>query len=405
MGAIELLIKGGRIVDEEVDFIGDLYIKDGKINEFGENLDYTCKSIDASNLVLMPAFIDLHAHFRDPGFTHKEDLMTGSLAALKGGYTFVNLMGNTNPIASNMDVVNYVLNKSSELDLIDVHQCVSITQNFDGMTLDHLDKLDSKVKIITDDGKGINSNIIMYNAMVKAKKRGLTILTHAEDEDLTPIDYRISENIITIRDIYLSAVTDCKLHLTHVSTKEAIDAIRIAKEKGHKSLTCDVTPHHIALWDNDYKVNPPIRSREDVMGIIDGIVDGTIDSIATDHAPHTWEDKDKGSPGLSGLETAFSVCYTSLVKAGHIDLKRLSGLLSGKSSRLMGINKGKIKIGYDADLVLLNLDKKSIVDSSKFLSKGKNTPFEGMEFFGEVQMTIRRGEVRYVNKDQIICEN
>jgi dihydroorotase len=391
---IELLIKGARIVDEKVDFIGDLYIKEGKIKEFGQNLNYSCKIIDGVNLVLMPAFIDLHAHFRDPGYTHKEDLMTGSLAALKGGFTFANLMGNTNPIASNMDVVNYVISKSSDLDLIDVHQCVSITENFDGNTIDHLNHLDSKVKIITDDGKGIISNIIMYKAMIKAKEKGLTILTHAEDEDLTPIDYRISENIITIRDIYLSTVTDCKLHLTHVSTKEAIDVIRISKQKGHKGLTCDVTPHHIALWDNDYKVNPPIRHKADVMGIIDGIVDGTIDSIATDHAPHTKEDKEKGSPGLSGLETAFCVSYTSLVKAGHIDLKRLSALLSGESGRIMGINKGKIEVGYDADLVLLDLDKKVLVDSSKFVSKGKNTPFDGMEFFGEVEMTIKAGKIK-----------
>jgi len=402
---IELLIKGARIVDERMDFIGDLYVKDGKIHEFGENLNYTCEYIDGENLVLMPAFIDLHAHFRDPGYTYKEDIRTGSLAALKGGYTFVNLMGNTDPIASNMDVVNFVLDKALNLDLIDVHQCVSITENFDGKTLDHLDKLDSRVKIISDDGKGINSNITMYNAMVKAKETGLTILTHAEDKDLTPIDYRISENIITIRDIYLSSVTDCKLHLTHVSTKEAIDAIRVAKQKGYKNLTCDVTPHHIALYDNGYRVNPPIRQEDDVKAIIEGIAEGTIDSIATDHAPHTEEDKEKGSPGLSGLETAFSVCYTSLVKEGHIDIKRLSGLLSGKSGRIMGIKKGKIEIGYDADLVLLDLDKKFIVDSSKFLSKGKNTPFEGMEFCGEVQMTIKAGEIKYANRAHIICED
>ncbi|MDY0235214.1 MAG: dihydroorotase [Gudongella sp.] len=396
---MELLVKGARIIDEGMDFVGDLYIKDGKIYEFGENLSYKCKYIDGTGLVLMPAFIDLHAHFRDPGYTHKEDLKTGSLAALKGGYTFVNLMGNTKPISSNMDVVKYVLDKASNLDLIDVHQCVSITENFDGKRLDHLDKLDSRVKIISDDGKGINSNITMYNAMLKAKEKGLTILTHAEDEDLTPIDYRISENIVTIRDIYLASVTDCMLHLTHVSTKEAIDAIRIAKQKGYKNLTCDVTPHHIALYDNDYRVNPPIRQENDVKSIIEGIVDGTIDTIATDHAPHTKEDKENGSPGLSGLETAFSVCYTSLVREGHIDLKRLSSLFSGESARIMGINKGKIKVGYDADLVLLNIDKKSVVDSSKFLSKGKNTPFDGMEFFGEVQMTIKAGKIRYVNRD------
>ena len=378
---MELLIKGARIVDEDLDFIGDVYTKMGKIEEIGENLNYDCQHIDASNLVLMPAFVDLHAHFRDPGYTHKEDLLTGSLAALKGGYTFVNLMGNTDPIASNMDIVNYVLEKSRGLDLIDVHQCLSITENFDGKTIGHLDKLDSRVKIITDDGKGINSNLAMYNAMKKAKEKDLTILTHAEDGDLTPIDYRISENIITIRDIYLSSLIDCKLHLTHVSTKEAIDAIRTAKKSGQDKLTCDVTPHHIALWDLDYKVNPPIRQREDVIEIIGGIIDRTIDSIATDHAPHTKEDKEKGSPGLSGLETAFSVSYTSLVKAGHINLKRLSELLSGASGRIMGINKGKIEVGYDADLVLIDIAKSYTVDSSKFLSKGKNTPFHGMDLF------------------------
>jgi len=283
----------------------------------------------------MPAFIDLHVHFRDPGYTHKEDLMTGGLAGLKGGYTFVNLMGNTKPICSNMEVVDYVLNKAKELDLLDVHQCVSITTDFDGETLDHLDAIDNRVKIITDDGKGIKSNIVMYNAMNKAKDKGLIVMVHAEDGDLTPIDYRISENIITLRDIYLAGVTDSWLHLTHVSTKEAIDAIRTAKECGQKLLTCDVTPHHITLWDNSYRVNPPIREEEDAKALIQGIIDGTVDVIATDHAPHTKEDKENGSPGLVGLETAFSVSYTTLVKSGHIDLKKLSQLWISQQFNLL----------------------------------------------------------------------
>lgn len=392
---IELLIKKVRVVDESQDFIGDVYIKDGLIQDFGKNLEYKCHIINGESLVLMPAFIDLHVHFRDPGYTHKEDLMTGGLSGLKGGYTFVNLMGNTKPICSNMDVVDYVLKKSKELDLLDVHQCVSITTDFDGETLDHLDHLDNRVKIITDDGKGIKSNIVMYNAMKKAKDKGLIVIVHAEDEDLTPIDYRISENIITLRDIYLASVTESHLHLTHVSTKEAIDAIRSAKQIGQELLTCDVTPHHISLWDNGYRVNPPIREEEDVKSLIQGVIDGTVDVIATDHAPHTKEDKENGSPGLVGLETAFSVSYTTLVKGGHIDLKRLSQLLSGNGGEILDINKGKIKIGYDADLVLVDIDKKIKVDSNNFLSKGKNTPFDGMEFYGEVQMTIKGGEIKY----------
>lgn len=392
---MELLIRGTRIVDESNDFYGDLYIRNGLINDFGEKLDYECETIDGGNLVLMPSFIDLHAHFREPGYTYKEDLYTGSKAALKGGYTYVNLMGNTDPICSSMEVVEYVLNKSKDLELIDLHQCVSITKNFDGESLDHLDHIDDRVLMITDDGKGIKSNISMYKAMVKAKEKGLIIMTHAEDEDLTPIDYRISENIISIRDIYLSNVVGTRLHLTHVSTKEVIEQIRRAKKEGNNLISCDVTPHHISLWDNDYRVNPPIRDKEDAVSIIEGIIDGTVDTIGTDHAPHTKEDKDKGSPGLVGLETAFSVSYTSLVKSGRIDLKKLSQLLSGKGGDIMSLNKGKIKVGYDADLVLVDLDKKVVIDSSKFESKGKNTPFDGMEFYGQVKLTIKGGEIKY----------
>ena len=392
---MELLIKKVRIVDESKDFYGDLYIRDGLIQDFGEDLDYDCSTIDGNKLVLMPAFIDLHAHFRDPGYTYKEDLYTGSKAALKGGYTYVNLMGNTDPICSSMETVEYVLNKSKELNLIEVHQCMSITKDFDGESLNHLDSIDERVKMITDDGKGIKSNMAMYEAMVKAKAKGLIIMTHAEDEDLTPIDYRISENIITIRDIYLSKTLGTSLHLTHVSTKEAIEEIRRAKKEENDILTCDVTPHHIALWDNDYRVNPPIREEEDVKAIIEAIKDGTVDSIATDHAPHTDEDKTLESPGLVGLETAFAISYTTLVKSGHINLMRLSELLSGRNGEILTLNKGKIRLGYDADLVLLDIDKKIVVDSKTFESKGKNTPFQGMELYGEVKWTIKGGEIKY----------
>ena len=395
---MELLIKSIRIVDESKDFIGDLYIKDGIIEDFNEKLDYSCKEINGEGLTLMPSFIDLHVHFREPGFTHKEDLFTGGLAALKGGYTVVNLMGNTDPICSSMDIVEYVLNKAKEIDLVNIHQTVSITKDFDGETLDHLDNLDNRVKFISDDGNGVKSNIAMYNAMIKAKEKGLTIITHAEDDDLTEIDYRISENIITIRDIYLSKVTGAGLHLAHVSTIEAIDEIRRAKKEG-VNVTCEVTPHHIALYDNDYRVNPPIRTERDRDAIIEGIIDGTVDTIATDHAPHTKEDKEKGAPGLSGIETSFSVSYTNLVKSGRISLMKLSQLMSANAGRIMEIPKGKIEKGYVADLVLVDLDKEIIVDSNTFLSKGKNTPFDGMKFHGEVMMTLKNGETKYVNKE------
>ena len=391
---MELLIKNCRIVDETKDMKGDIYIKDGKIVDYGKSLDIDCKTIDGTKLVAMPSFIDMHAHFREPGYIYKEDLYTGGKAALKGGYTCVNLMANTHPICSSMEIVEYVLNKSKELDLIDIHQTLSITKNFDGKTIDHLDQIDPRVNFISDDGKGIQSNRTMYRAMVKAKEKDLTIIAHEEDEELVSIDTRLSENIMTFRDIYLTRLTGAKLHLAHVSTKEAIEEIRKAKKEGLK-ITCEVTPHHIALYDNEYKVNPPIRKKEDVEAILKGIIDGTIDIIATDHAPHSREDKEKGAPGISGLETAFSICYTALVRSDYISLNRLSQLMSATPGKLMGINKGKIKNGYDGDIVLVDLDKKEIIDEGNFQSKGKNTPFNKMGFYGKVVATIRKGEIKY----------
>lgn len=391
---MDILIKNCRIVDETKDIQGDIYIKDGIIMDYGNNLNYSCKIVAGNNLTVMPSFIDMHVHFREPGYTYKEDIDTGSQAALRGGYTFVNLMANTNPICSNMEIVEHVLNRNKELDLIDIHQIVSITKDFDGKTLEHLDSLDNRVKFISDDGKGVLSNYIMYKAMIKAKDLGLTIIAHEEDEEIVHVDTRLSENIMTLRDIYLSKVTGAKLHLAHVSTKESIEEIRKAKQE-KANITCEVAPHHIYLYDNDYRVNPPIREKEDVDSIIQGIIDGTVDVIATDHAPHSKEDKDKGAPGISGLETAFPISYTSLVKKGEISLNRLSQLMSGAPGRLMNINKGKIKKGYDGDIVLVDLDKKFKVNGDDFVSKGKNTPFNGQEFYGEIVGTIRKGVIKY----------
>jgi dihydroorotase len=429
---MNLLLRGARVVDEDKDFVGDLLIKDGKVEDYreiqnkykkenpesSENRDLKDNSleksrknrglddenfsehneniqiIDAKGLVVMPSFIDMHVHFRDPGYTYKEDLKSGSLAALRGGYTCVNLMANTYPICSSLDVVNYVLDRARELDLIDIHQSVSITKNFDGNSLDHLDTLDERVKFISDDGKGVQSNLTMYLALIKAKEKGLTVIAHEEDNEIVKFDTRLSENLMTFRDIYLTKLTGSCLHLAHVSTKEALKAIRKAK-KEMDNLTCEVTPHHIFLYNNDYRVNPPIREKEDVLEIIEGIKDGTVDIIATDHAPHSQEDKNNGAPGISGLETAFSVCYTRLVKNGEISLNRLSQLLSANPARLMKVNKGKIKKGYDGDIVILDLEKKRKIEKEDFFSKGKNTPFDGMELYGDILATIRKGEIKY----------
>lgn len=395
---MNLLIKKARLIDANSDFFGDIYIEKGHIKEIGLKLVKDCETIDVKGRIVMPAFTDLHCHFRDPGLTHKEDIESGSRAAVKGGYTTVNLMGNTNPIASNMDVVNYVKEKAREVGLVDVNQVITITKDLDGKTLDHLDSIDSSVRFLTDDGKGVDDNEVMLKAMKKAKEMSLGIMSHAEDKTVLSECTRLSENLMTIRDIYLSKHTGCHLHLAHVSTKEAIEEIIRAKDSG-ANVTCEVTPHHIDLTNEvNYRVNPPLRKEEDRLSIIEAIKKGYVDAIGTDHAPHTEKDKSNGAPGISGIETSFSVCYTRLVKEGHISLNKLSEIMSKNPSKILGVNKGLLIPGYEGDLVILDIDNNIVVDAEKFCSKGKNTPIDGKEYYGDVLMTIRGGVIVYEKK-------
>ena len=396
---MNLLIKNANIIDAYENFNGDILIIDGKISEIGKEINKTeVETIDAKGLTLMPAFIDTHAHFREPGLTHKEDIESGSKAAAKGGYTGVCLMGNTNPICSSREVVEYVRNRAKEIGLVDIHQCVSITENFGGKSIEHLNAFedDRELVAITDDGVGVMDSSIMMKAMEKAKENNWIVMSHAEDKTFSKIDMRIAEDLMTIRDLYLAKVTKTRLHMAHVSTVESITAIRRAKKEG-SNVTCEVTPHHIGLTteESNYRVNPPIREKDDVKAIIEGIKDGTVDCIGTDHAPHTQEDKEKGAPGMVGLETAFSICYTELVKKYGITINKLSELMSRNPANILGMNKGSITIGKDGDLVLVDLNKEVIIDKDKFVSKGKNTPFHGRKYFGEVVMTIKAGKVIY----------
>jgi dihydroorotase len=396
---MELLIKNARIVDSSQDFIGDVYINKGIIYEIGKKLKKDCEILNGEGYVLAPSFIDLHSHFREPGYTYKEDLLSGSQAALRGGYTAVNLMANTNPVCSSMDTINKVLKKAREINLIDIHQCASITENLLGENIEHLNELSNEVRFISDDGKGVANSRVMLMAMLKAKEKNLTIISHAENEELVDIDTRLAENIMTWRDISLSKFTGCKLHLAHVSTKEAMKDIIEGKQQGGK-ITCEVTPHHLALTEEtEYRVNPPIRKSEDVNFLIEAIKNGFVDAIATDHAPHSASDKIKGAPGMSGLETSFPVCFTKLVGEGHITLNKLSEIMSKNPAKIMQLNRGEVKIGYEGDLVLLDTKSKYNIDTSKFLSKGKNSPFDGSDVIGKVMCTIKAGRIVYKAKE------
>ena len=395
---MNLLIKNVNLIDESNNFFGDIYIEKGVIKELGTELNKECETLDGKGLVLMPAFIDTHAHFRDPGFEYKEDIESGSKAAVRGGYTTVTLMPNTKPVCSSKEILDYVVNKGKEVDLVDLYQTVSITKNLSGEEINHLREFEGNpnVKAITDDGKGVSDSKIMMEAMKIAKENNWIVMSHAESPEFSKVDMRLAENMMTWRDITLAKFVDCRLHMSHVSTKEAMKYIIEGKNDGVK-VTCEITPHHLALNNkiSNYRVNPPIREEEDVNFLIKAIKMNYVDCIGTDHAPHSKEDKEKGAPGMIGIEQAFSICYTKLVKENHISLNKLSQLMSGNAAKLLNINKGKLQPGFLGDLVLIDLNKKRIFKEEDIVSRSKNTPFNGMEFYGDVVLTIKNGKIVY----------
>ena len=332
--------------------------------------------LDAKGRTILPAFIDTHCHWRTPGFEYKEDIATGSAAAAAGGYTFVNLMPNTKPVCSTPEIARAVEAEAKRIGLCDANQTVSITKDFDG----------------------VMNNAVMARVFAIATERGLTVMSHAEDREISPWDYRLAENIETVRNCHLAEYYGTRLHMCHVSTKESIDAIRMSRLKGAR-VSCEVTPHH--LWFDDsrlqYKVNPPIRKADDVTALIEAIRDGTVTCIGTDHAPHTAEEKEKGAAGMVGLETAFGVCYTKLCREQRLPLELLSFLMSAGPAAVLGLadHKGMLAPGYDADVVLVDLDHMYEVSAEDLHSKSKNCPYDGTLLYGKVVTTIKGGKVTF----------
>ena len=326
----------------------------------------------------------------------EEDIETGSRAAAAGGYTFVNLMPNTKPVCSSAAQAAMVEQKAAEVGLCDVNQTVSITEDFDGKTIDHLKTLPASVKFITEDGHGVQDNATMARAFAICTQRDITVMSHAEDMEISPWDYRLAEDIETVRNCWLSEYYQTRLHMCHVSTRGAIEAIQMAKLRG-APVTCEVTPHHLWFTNDtcDYRVNPPIRTADDVQALIDAIRSGVVDAIATDHAPHSEEDKLKGMAGMVGSETAFGVCYTKLCKEEGLPLELLSHLMSTRPAEILGLAKGQLEPGYDADFVLVDLDTPYTVDKNKLHSKSHNCPFDGAQLYGRVCATVKGGELTY----------
>ena len=378
----------------------DFWLRDGKIAAIGTGLPVPDgeETLDAAGLTALPAFIDTHCHWRTPGYEYKEDIATGSAAAAAGGYTLVNLMPNTKPVCSDAGIARAVMAEAARIGLCDARQTVSITRNFDGKTLDHLLRLPDDLRGISEDGNGVMNNAVMAKAFAIASERGLTVFSHAEDREISPWDYRLAENIETVRNLHLAQYYHTRLHMCHVSTKEALAAVAEAKDHG-APVTCEVTPNH--LWFDDaalsYKVNPPIRRRDDVAALVLGIRGGYVDAIATDHAPHTPEDKAGGAAGMVGLETAFAVCYTKLCRMEGLPLEQLSALMSANPAEILGLGdrKGLLAPGYDADMALVDTEHLFTVRAAALHSKSKNCPYDGLRLYGRVCYTFKQGKMTY----------
>jgi dihydroorotase len=433
-----LLISGGRIIDpsQGIDKVADLLVAKGKITWMGDkgtapsHADLT--TIDAAGLVVCPGFIDLHCHLREPGFEDKETIATGTKAAAKGGFTTVCCMPNTNPALDTQSSIDYV-KKTAEIEgLVQVLPIGCITKGRQGKELTEMSELANAGAIgFSDDGNTVASSRIMSLAMDYSYALGLPIIDHCEDKELSDGGYmndgwvsarlglrgmpKAAEEIIVARDLALAQLTGARLHIAHVSTEGSVELIRRAKEKDI-AVTAEVTPHHLTLteervmnegtnrllaYDTNAKVNPPLRTKEDIAALIKGLKDGTIDAIATDHAPHTSVDKmcefGLAAFGISGLETALA-CLMSLVHSGQLDLKTIISKLTFEPARIIGTGYGELGIlmpGCRANVTLFDPNKEWTVDSRDFASKGKNTPFDGCPFKGRVIATIVAGKVVY----------
>ena len=419
----KLLIKGGEVVFPDRVEKADILIENGKIAEIGNDLRAdSAEKIDAKGKTVFPGLIDMHVHLREPGFEYKEDISSGSAAAVAGGFTQICCMPNTDPVCDNAAVVGYIVSRAKEVGLCKVRPIGAITKGEKGETLAEMGKMkEAGAVAVSDDGRPVMNARIMRLAMEYASDFGLICLSHCEDKDLVDGGVvnegynstlaglkgipRAAEEIMIAREIILAETLGKRAHICHVSTKGGVQLLREAKARGVQ-ITAETCPHYFTLTDDvvttfdaNTKVNPPIRETDDVSAIKAGLKDGTLDCIVTDHAPHHVDEKNVeynlAAFGISGIETSFSLSYTALVKGGVLSLSELADRMSAAPARILGLPGGKIEQGAVADLMIADLDEKYTIDSGKFISKGKNTPFNGTEVYGKVCCTIVDGDVKY----------
>lgn len=419
---MKTLIKNGTLVLRDGEKKADILIEDGKISKISANIKADCKVIDASGKHVLPGFIDMHVHLREPGFEGKEDIESGSKAAVAGGFTQVCCMPNTNPVCDNAVVVSYIKYRQQQVNLCKINPIGAITRGQEGKAMSDIGKMkEAGAVAISDDGKSVADSNVMRLAMEYANGFGIKCLCHCEDANLVDGgvvnegynstltglkgSLRAAEDIMIAREIALSESLGIPVHICHVSTYSGVEIIRSAKKRGVK-VTAETCPHYFILtddiitsFDTNTKVNPPVREDKDRKAIIKGLKDGTLDCIVTDHAPHSLKDKqveyNLAAFGISGIETSFPLSYTYLVKTGQLTLSRLMDLMSYNPATVLNLGGGELKEGAPADITVVDLNEKYVIDSKKFISKGKNTPFNGFEVYGKIICTLVDGVVKY----------
>lgn len=418
---MKLLIKGGRIIDPEsgLDRVADLLIEDGRVAQVGSSLSESGVEIfDAAGLIVAPGFIDLHVHLREPGEEYKETVASGAEAAVAGGFTSICAMPNTKPVNDNASVTRYIIDKAREARLANVYPVGAITRGSMGEELAEIAEMKEAGAIaISDDGRPVMNSQVMRHAMEYARDHNLVVVDHCQDTCLSAggvmnegrystllglkgMSVAAEDNHVS-RDVILSEVTGARVHIAHISTGGAVEMVRRAKGRG-LSVTCEVTPHHLALtdesvlgFDTNTKMNPPLRSEADRLVLIEAVRDGAIDAIATDHAPHHADEKmleyDRAPFGVIGLETALGVVLTVLHHQSGIALTRIVEMLTCGPARVFGLPRGTLAAGAIADVTVFDADREWTVDARELKSKSRNTPFGGWKLRGRVAATFVEG--------------